>query len=146
MKKMIFGLLICFISVNLVFAAQNEDDEVLRAKNNVKIKKMVADMNTACGTDIEMTIDWDSFEGANWQRYSISSYSGAPLKALNDFCSAEKGNSKAYIQKHVKSITCQYGGEGKSDIKIKKGQIKYIIDFKTKNVNTVTRAALLKGL
>ncbi len=145
MKKLLFGLLLLF-GTSLVFAAESEDQTVTRAKYDAKMTMLTKEMNAACGTSIKATVDWDSFNESKWQDYSIPSFCGAPLEALAEFCSAEKGNSKAYIQKQVKSVTCLYGGDGKRDLQIDNGAIKNIVDFKASNLDTFIHAAMIKKL
>ena len=144
-KKFIFGLIV-FLGTVFVCAAENEDETVARAKYDVEIKKLAAEMNSSCGTSIEAKIDWDSFSGSEWNDYSVPSFCGEPLEELTDFCSAEKGNSKAYIRKRVKSVTCLYGGEGKRELQIDNGDIKNIVDFKASNLKKFIHAALIKDL
>ena len=69
-----------------------------------------------------------------------------PMRPLPEFCSAERGNSKAYIQKNVKRITCSYGGEGKRALVIKNGKINNIVDFTASNLDDFIHAALVKKL
>jgi len=146
MNKNIFGIVV-FFGVCVAFCANAEDEMVARAKSDAEMKTMAAEMNVACGSAIEVSIDWDGFaKSGDWQEYSIPSYCGAPLEALMDFCSAEKGNSKAYIKKKVRNVTCYYGGEGKRGIQVGDGTIKNIVDFKAVNLGDFTRAALLKDL
>ncbi len=145
MKHIIFGLLF-LLGTSLVGAAEGEDETVTRAKYEVEIKRLTTKMNATCGTSIETAIDWDSFNGSKWREYSIPSFCGSPLEALADFCSAEKGNSRAYIQKQIKSVTCRYGGEGKRDLQIDKGAIKNIVDFEASNLDKFIHAAMIKNL
>lgn len=145
MKKLFLGIFL-LLGVSVAFAAGGEDPMVTKAKNEVEMKKMVAEMNTACGTAIEARIDWDSFSGSDWQGYSVASFCGAPMKTLTDFCSAEKGNSKKYIGANVKAVTCSYGGEGKRAIQVDNGAIDNIVDFTAPNLDEFVHAALLKNL
>lgn len=146
MKKFFLGIVMLF-AVCVAITANAEDEMVARAKSDAEIKRMAAEMNAACGASIGVSIDWDSFANSgDWQEYSIPSFCGAPLEALMDFCGAEKGNSKAYIQKKVGSVTCYYGGEGRRAIQVDDGAIKNAVDFKAANLDEFIHAGLLKDL
>ena len=145
MNKMHFGSGV-LLSLCVIFSANAEDEMVTRARSDAEMKTMAAEMNAACGTAVQVSIDWDSFAKSDWQDYSIPSYCGSPLETLTDFCRAEKGNSKAFIQKKVKEVACYYGGEGLRDLQVSDGTIKSIVDFQAPNLADFTRAALLKRL
>lgn len=144
MKKLLIGTLI-FLSATGVFAG-SEDESVTRAKYDVEIKNLTAEMNASCGFAIEAKIDWESFAGSDWQNYDIASFCGAPVKALSNFCSAGKGNSKAYIIKNIKSISCSYGGENQRALLIEDGMIRNIVDFKAPNLDDFIRAAMIEKM
>ena len=101
--------------------AYAEDEMVERAKNEADMKKIGDEMNVVCESSIRVTIDWDSFAKSDWRDYSVSSYCGAPVETLAEFCAAKKGASKAHIREKIKSITCSYGGEGKRALNIESG-------------------------
>jgi hypothetical protein len=146
MKNLFLGIIPLFLllGASIVIAAGAEDAMVTRARNDAEIKKLAAQMNTACGTSIDAKVEWDSFTGSDWENYSVSSFCGAPLKTMSDFCSAAKGNSKAYIKKNLKEVTCSYGGEGKRAIRVENGAIENIVDFTSSNLDEFVHAALLK--
>ena len=144
MKKLIIGI---FILSSLFGALGYAEDEIVeRAQNEANLKKMNDEMNASCESSISVTINWDSFAKADWRDYSVSSYCGAPVETLMDFCAAKKGASKAYIKEKVKSITCLYGGEGKRALNIKSGEISNVVDFKASNLNDFVRATLVEKL
>ena len=144
MKKVVLGTLILFGLFGELGHAQEEIVE--RAQNEAELKKMTDEMNTSCESSVTVTIDWDSFAESEWREYSVSGFCGAPVERLSEFCSAERGNSKAYIQKNVKRITCSYGGEGKRALVIKNGKINNIVDFTASNLDDFIHAALVKKL
>jgi hypothetical protein len=144
MKKLLMGTLI-FLSAAGVFAG-SEDESVTRAKYDVEMKNLIAEMNASCGFAIEAKIDWDSFTGSDWQNYDIASFCGAPVKALSNFCNAEKGNGKAYIRKTIRSVTCSYGGDNQRALLVEDGMIKNIVDFKAPNLEDFIRAAMIEKL
>ena len=144
MKKLITGILI--LSSMFGALAYAEDEMVERAKNEADMKKIGDEMNVACESSIRVTIDWDSFAKSDWRDYSVSSYCGAPVETLAEFCAAKKGASKAHIREKIKSITCSYGGEGKRALNIERGDISNIVDFKAYNLNDFVHAALIEKL
>lgn len=77
--------------------------------------KVVKAMNDACGTSVTATIDWKSISDEVIKQYSISSYCGNPLEALEKLCGSPVG--KKIIQAKVKSYACQFGSELKLDVK-----------------------------
>lgn len=72
-------------------------------------------MNDACGTSVTATIDWKSVSDEVIKRYSVSSYCGNPLEALQKLCESAVG--KKIIQAKVKKFSCQFGSELKLDVK-----------------------------
>ena len=144
MKKIVLSFLIFFGLFGELGYAQEEIVE--RAQNEAELKKMTDEMNTSCQSSITVMIDWDSFAESEWREYSVYSFCGAPVESLSEFCSAENGNSKAYIQKSVNKITCSYGGEGERALFFKDGAINNIVDFKASNLDDFIHAALLKKL
>jgi hypothetical protein len=76
--------------------------------------QVVKAMNAACGTSVTATIDWKSISDEVLKRYSISSYCGNPLEALQKLCESPVG--KKVIQAKVKKFSCQFGPELKLDV------------------------------
>ncbi len=146
MQKTLYIILAVLLLITHLAVAAEQDETVLRAKTESKLKQLAAKTNEVCGSSIAATVDWQSFASASWQRYSMASYCGAPLEVLADFCAQKKGYSKAYINKQVKSVTCAYGGKGKQDVKVEKGAITQQIDFDGANLKDFVRAALLKNM
>ena len=146
MKKSLFIALVLLPVVASLALAAGKDESVLRAETEVKLKQLAVETNTACGSAIAATIDWQSFSSSDWQGYSMASYCGAPLEVLADFCRQEKGNSKAYIKKQIKFVSCVYGGEGQRALIVKNGAITQHVDFKGANLEDFVRAALLKDM
>jgi hypothetical protein len=72
-------------------------------------------MNAACGTNVTATIDWKSVTDDIIKRYSISSYCGNPLEALQKLCGSNVG--KRVISAKVKSFSCRFGPELKLEVK-----------------------------
>jgi hypothetical protein len=72
-------------------------------------------MNEACGTQVAATVDWKSVSDELIKRYSISSYCGNPLEALQKLCGSPVG--KRVISAKVKKFTCQFGPELKLELK-----------------------------
>jgi hypothetical protein len=144
MKRVVLEILILFCLFGELGHAQEEIVE--RAQNEAELKKMANEMNASCESSIAVRINWDSFAKSEWRDYSVYSFCGAPLESLLEFCSAENGNSKAYIQKNVTRIICSYGGEGKRALVIKNGTINNIVDFEASNLDKFIHAALVKNL
>jgi len=78
-------------------------------------------MNDACGTSVTATIDWKSISDEVIKTYSISSYCGNPLEALQKLCDSPAG--KKAIQAKVKKYSCQFGSALKLDVKA--GQVSF---------------------
>jgi len=76
--------------------------------------EVVKAMNEACGTQVTATIDWKSVTDDIIKKYSISSYCGNPLEALQKLCGSKVG--KRVISAKVKSFSCQFGPELKLEL------------------------------
>src|SRR5690606_20374395 len=94
-------------------AAFNREER--EAGQQVAFTQVVNAMNAACGTKVTATIDWKSVTDDIIKRYSISSYCGNPLEALEELCGSPVG--KRLISAKVKSFTCQFGPELKLEVK-----------------------------
>jgi hypothetical protein len=77
--------------------------------------EVVKAMNAACGTNVTATIDWKSVTDDILKKYSIPSYCGNPLEALQKLCGSKVG--KRVISAKVKSFSCQFGPELKLEVK-----------------------------
>jgi len=77
--------------------------------------EVVKEMNAACGTNVTATIDWKSVTDDIIKKYSVPSYCGNPLEALQKLCGSKVG--KRVISAKVKSFSCQFGSELKLEVK-----------------------------
>lgn len=133
-------------SFAVVFLGAAADDfEVTKAKTEAALVETAVDLKEACGTDVDVSVDWRSFSPKKIGNHSVSSYCGAPLEALTSLCKGGEAAQK-YIRSHVKKYTCSYGGEGKRALKTKRGQVYYSVDFEAGNDDAFVRKQLILNL
>jgi hypothetical protein len=92
------------------------------AQQQAGFTEVVKEMNAACGTSVTATIDWKSVTDDIIKKYSIPSYCGNPLEALQKLCASKVG--KRVISAKVKSFSCQFGPELK--LEVKEGAVSFI--------------------
>jgi hypothetical protein len=104
--------------------------------------EVVNAMNAACGTKVTATIDWKSVTDDIIKRYSISSYCGNPLEALQKLCGSKVG--KRVISAKVKSFSCQFGPELK--LEVKEGAVSFTTQQDAANQNEYAQQFFEKNL
>jgi hypothetical protein len=122
------------------------DPDVLakQRRYDLELLESMDRLNAKCGTDMQATIDWSSFEKAEWDGFSVSSYCENAISSMMALCKERVG--REVVASGVKQYNCRYGGEGKRAMALKSGTLEMLLDFKAANYDQYTHEFLMGHL
>lgn len=150
MKSKVLGTgttLALLLSLSLTSLAwADESEKVRRVRYESELEKEAESTDAQCGTKIQTSIDWASFQSdPRWESKSISGYCGNPLSALRRFCEGEK--AKAHVQKTVKKLTCRAVKEKSAwRLLVKDGELQWLTTPEAVNPDDFAKNQLLRNL
>ena len=126
------------------FARAEDDTAALRAKVETELEKRAKRTDEACGTQLDVLVDFASFPEEKRKKYSLASYCSEPLHKLRALCRGPA--TKKYITKKVKAYLCQHAKKAGRSLSIKKGILTFEIDFEAKNNGQFAQRELVRKL
>ncbi len=107
--------------------------------------------NEKCGSSLNASIDWASFQGEVNKRLdgklhrSPSGYCALVPDNMWSMC-RDDADAKAAIQKKVKTYVCKFGGKGKRNISLDGSTLTFWVDWEAPNNDPYIKGYLGKKL
>jgi hypothetical protein len=119
-------------------------DVTKQRRYDLELTEAMDRLNARCGTDIQGTIDWATFKGADWEDYSIASFCESAVNELGTICKEPVGREA--VSGGVKVYTCLYGGPGKRNMSVKQGLLQLMLDLSAANYDSYVHEFLIGHL
>ncbi|MCP3141481.1 hypothetical protein [Pyxidicoccus xibeiensis] len=78
------------------------------ARHDKALAETLVEMNNACRTSVQASIDWSSVTEEQLKELSISGFCEPPLNALKELCSVSNV-AKQTVKEKVKQVSCRFG-------------------------------------
>jgi hypothetical protein len=135
-----------YLLTNLKSGRVSLEEQLQRGKEREGLKKSLDGVNKACGSNIELKEDWDSWGGkltdGGHHAYLIC---GVGLDAVGSICS--KAEVKTAVQGQIKTFVCHGGAGDQATMKLSNGVLEFTGDLSQKHGATPSpREILLQSL